>query len=156
MTISHAPSPSPSPSSGPSPLLVIPRARLADALRAGASAICGAASLVAGLREPWVLPLAVVLLAYPVSLAIKMADRRPALIAEPAALTVFRFPGASVRLAWSQITEIAYLKMRVKRVLFIKAEAPEGPTTVELASFDFRGRGAEIAARLNALRSTHA
>ena len=105
------------------PLWIVPRARLADALRAIASAITGVITLAAGFSEPWVLPLAVVLIGYTVALSFKMLDHRPALIATRQGLQIFRFPGASHEVDWKTLAEVSWLKMRVKRVLFFKDKA---------------------------------
>ncbi len=141
-------------------LWIVPRARLADALRAIASVITGAITLLAGLSEPWVLPLAVVLLGYAIALGIKIADRRPALIASTTGVTVFRFPGPSLHILWERLAEVRWLKMRVKRVLFFKVELRSGDAiasrTFEMPSTDFSGKGREIVRRLTEYRDQFA
>lgn len=140
-------------------LWIVPRARLADTLRMIASLLTGGVSLAVGLSEPFILPLAIVLIGYAIALGIKMADRRPALIATRQGLHVFRFPGASHEIRWHWLTEVAYLKMRVKRVLFFKIERGTGgvsaTTTVEMPSTDFSGKGREIVRRLTEFRDQY-
>lgn len=141
-------------------LWIVPRARLADTLRLIASFLLGLVSLAVGLAEPYILPLAVVLVGYAIALGIKLADRRPALIATRQGLKVFRFPGRSHEIRWAWLNEIAYLKMRVKRVLFFKIERHVGDaltsTTYEMPSTDFSGKGREIVRRLTEYRDQYA
>ena len=141
-------------------LWIVPRARLADSLRMIASLLLGLVSLGVGFVEPFVLPLAVVLIGYAIALGIKMADRRPALIATRKGLKIFRFPGASHEIRWSWLVEVSYLKMRVKRVLFFKierrADDPSTFTTFEMPSTDFSGKGREIVRRLTEYRDQYA
>ncbi|MFK7945391.1 MAG: hypothetical protein AB8B85_21120 [Paracoccaceae bacterium] len=127
-------------------ILVVPRSRIADAARVAASVVFGLPFVVLGWEAPAMLVIAVFLLGYAISLSLKMLDNRPALIADDRTLTLFRFPGASVQYSWQQITEIAFLKMRGKRVLFVKAEGDRAFS--ELANFDFQGQGYAVAARL--------
>ena len=145
------------------PLLVVPRARLADVLRCAASAVFGiaiAAGCWAAMLDAVWLVVAGVLACNAAFLGVKLADRRPALVATPAGLTVFRFPGPSAVIRWRRLAEIAYQRMRVKRVLFLGVVPEDGGAgalqSIELASTDFAGKGAEIAARLIVLRDRFA
>ena len=142
------------------PLWIVPRARLADALRTIASAITGLITLLVALTQPWLWPLAIVLLGYAIALGIKMADTRPALIATRRSLKVFRFPGQSHEIEWQWLTEVAWLKMRVKKVLFFKIERRTGDimatTTIEMPSTDFSGKGREVVRRLTEYRDQFA
>lgn len=142
------------------PLWIVPRARLADALRTIASVITGLITLLVALTQPWLWPLAIVLIGYAIALGIKMADRRPALIATRTGLKVFRFPGPSHRIEWRNLREVSWLKMRVKKLLFFKIERRTGDvmatTTVEIPSTDFSGKGREIVRRLTEYRDQFA
>ena len=141
-------------------LWIVPRARLADSLRMIASLLLGIISLGVGFVEPWILPLAVVLVGYAVTLGIKMVDRRPAIVATREGLKIFRFPGASHEIQWNWLVEVTYLKMRVKRVLFFKVQRLPGDTststTYEMPSTDFSGKGREIVRRLTDYRDQFA
>ena len=142
------------------PLWIVPRARLADALRMIASALLGILTLLIAASHLWMLPLGIVLSGYAIALCIKMADRRPALIATRTGLKVFRFPGQSHWIEWQWLTEVSWLKMRVKRVLFFKIERRAGDvmatTTIEMPSTDFSGKGREIVRRLTEYRDRYA
>lgn len=131
------------------PLLTIPRSRIADVLRVAACLVFGLPFAVLGTDHVSMLVIAVFLLGYAVSLVFKMADRRPALTADAQGLTIFRWPGASIRYTWPEISQITFRRMRVKHVLFIKADAASPPYT-EIAGFDFKGHGAHVAERLRA------
>ena len=145
----------------PQPLYVVPRARLADWLRAIASLLTGALTLLfAGVNSLALIPLGVVLIAYAIFLWIKIADRRPALIATDQALTIFRFPGQSHEVPWEWLDEVSYLKMRVKRVLFFKISKQDAgrtaTTTIEMPSTDFHAKGADIVEKLTEMRDRYA
>lgn len=135
------------------PLLVVPRARIADALRLTACLVLGLPFAIVGLNRPEVAVIAVFLLGYALSLGLKIADARPAFSADRTGLTIFRWPGASVHYTWPQITEISFLKMRVKHVVFIKSSAL--PPYVEVAGFDFRGSGPRVAEDLRKVWEAH-
>ena len=143
------------------PVFVIPRARLADWLRAIASLATGVITLLfAGSNSLALVPLGVVLIAYAIFLGIKLADKRPALIATDQALTIFRFPGQSHVVPWEWLDEVSYLKMRVKRVLFFKISKPDAgqvvTTTFEMPSTDFHAKGADIVEKLMEMRDRYA
>lgn len=140
--------------SAPDAVLSIPRSRIADGLRVAACLVFGLPFLLLGGQQSEMLVLAVFLLGYALSLILKMADPRPAFEADQHGLAIFRWPGASIRYTWPEITEITFRRMRVKHVLFIKADGAVPPCT-EIAGFDFKGAGPRVAERLRAIWERH-